>query len=70
MGNAWIGGFSVKSQLEIVQLQIGMCPQFDVLWDELTIEEHLLFYARVKGVAPKDEDFQVTKALKEVQLTE
>ena len=26
MGNAWIGGFSVKSQLEIVQLQIGMCP--------------------------------------------
>ena len=47
-----------------------MCPQFDVLWDELTIEEHLLFYARVKGVAPKDEEYQVIKALKEVQLTE
>jgi ABC-type multidrug transport system ATPase subunit len=58
----------VKSQLEIVQLQIGMCPQFDVLWDELTVEEHLLFYARVKGVAPKDEAFQVTKCLTEVQL--
>jgi ABC-type multidrug transport system ATPase subunit len=66
MGNAWIGGFSVKSQLEIVQLQIGMCPQFDVLWDELTVEEHLLFYARVKGVSPNEEEYQVTKALGEV----
>jgi ABC-type multidrug transport system ATPase subunit len=47
-----------------------MCPQFDVLWDELTVEEHLLFYARVKGVAPKDESFQVTKCLTEVQLQE
>lgn len=26
MGNAWVGGFSVMKQLQIVQLQIGMCP--------------------------------------------
>ena len=26
LGNAWIGGFDIKSQLEIVQLQIGVCP--------------------------------------------
>jgi ABC-type multidrug transport system ATPase subunit len=45
-----------------------MCPQFDILWDELTVEEHLLFYARIKGIAPKDEEFQVTKAIGEVQL--
>jgi ABC-type multidrug transport system ATPase subunit len=25
-GNAWIGGFSIRSQLELVQLQIGVCP--------------------------------------------
>jgi len=25
-GSAWIGGFSIKNQLEIVQLQIGVCP--------------------------------------------
>lgn len=55
-GNAWIGGFSVNSQLEVVQLQIGVCPQFDILWDSLTVEEHLLFYARIKGICPEDED--------------
>ena len=31
-------------------MNIGVCPQFDLLWPELTIEEHLLFYARLKGV--------------------
>lgn len=53
-GNAWIGGFSIKTQLEIVQLQIGLCPQFDVLWNDLTVQEHLEFYARIKGVAPHE----------------
>ena len=67
-GNAWIGGYSLQGQLELVQLQIGVCPQFDVLWEILTVEEHLLFYARIKGVQPEDEESMVTKALKDVQL--
>jgi ABC-type multidrug transport system ATPase subunit len=29
---------------------MGVCPQFDILWGELTIEEHLYFYSRLKGV--------------------
>jgi ABC-type multidrug transport system ATPase subunit len=45
-----------------------VCPQFDILWDELTVEEHLLFYARIKGITPEEEDFRVNQALKEVQL--
>jgi len=24
---------------------MGVCPQFDILWPDLTVEEHLLFYA-------------------------
>ena len=40
-GNAWIGGYDLKNQLDIVRLQIGVCPQFDILWDILTVEEHL-----------------------------
>jgi ABC-type multidrug transport system ATPase subunit len=56
--------------LELVQLQIGVCPQFDILWNELSCEEHLLFYARLKGVKPSEEYKMVKKALEEVQLTE
>jgi len=32
-----------------------VCPQFDLLWPDLTVEEHLLFYARLKGVSPMEE---------------
>ncbi len=32
------------------------------------MEEHLLFYARLKGVPPEKEQSMIFKALKEVQL--
>jgi ABC-type multidrug transport system ATPase subunit len=47
-----------------------VCPQFDILWENLTVREHLLFYARVKGVSPAEELKFVEKALAEVQLTD
>ena len=34
---------------------IGYCPQFDALFDELTAREHLLLYARIKGVQQRDQ---------------
>ena len=33
-----------------VQRVLGVCPQFDRVWEELSVAEHLLFYARLKGV--------------------
>ena len=40
-----------------------------MLWDDLTVEEHLYFYARLKGIAPDKEAEMVNKAIKEVLLT-
>lgn len=67
-GNAWVAGFDIKNQLDQVQLQMGVCPQFDILWADLTVEEHLLFYARLKGISPKEEKGMATQAMKEVYL--
>lgn len=36
----------------------------------MTVEEHLLFYSRIKGVSPEDEEAMVDQVLKEVHLTE
>jgi len=69
-GSAWINGFDIKRNLEIVQLMIGVCPQFDILWPELTVEEHLFFYARLKGIDSHEEQERVTRALQEVQLSQ
>ena len=29
-GNAWIGGYSILHDMQQVQLQMGVCPQFDI----------------------------------------
>ena len=31
---------------------IGYCPQYDALFQMLTVSEHLWFYAKLKGVPP------------------
>ena len=38
---------------------IGVCPQHDILFDELTCGEHLKLYGIIKGVDPDRIDNQV-----------
>jgi ABC-type multidrug transport system ATPase subunit len=33
----------------------GICPQADRVWDDLTVQQHLTFYARLQGVDRKHE---------------
>ncbi|KAJ1548585.1 hypothetical protein HK405_002324 [Cladochytrium tenue] len=42
---------------------------FDIVWEGLSIEEHLYFYARLKGVNRHDERTTVEKAMEQVSLT-
>jgi ABC-type multidrug transport system fused ATPase/permease subunit len=36
-GNAWIGGYDIISKVSKAQLEMGVCPQFDLLWPQLTV---------------------------------
>ncbi len=36
-------------QISSIHRHLGVCPQFDIQYPDLTCEEHLLFYARLKG---------------------
>ena len=29
--------------------EVGVCPQFNAIYENLTVEEHLLFFGRLKG---------------------
>ncbi|KAI9356786.1 hypothetical protein DFJ73DRAFT_758520 [Zopfochytrium polystomum] len=76
-GNAWLSGYNIKSEISDVYKVIGICPQFpdvvppqfDILWDDLNVEEHLYFYARLKGVERAEERPTVEKAMEQVSLT-
>uniref|UniRef100_A0A674CCR5 ATP binding cassette subfamily A member 12 n=1 Tax=Salmo trutta TaxID=8032 RepID=A0A674CCR5_SALTR len=49
-------------------INIGYCPQVDALDDLLTGEEHLYFYARIRGIAKREIDRVVNYLLKKLEL--
>ncbi|XP_021733802.1 ABC transporter A family member 2-like isoform X2 [Chenopodium quinoa] len=70
-GDALIYGNSIRNSAGMSNIRkiIGLCPQFDVLWNELTGEEHLQLFARIKGLPPASTKEAVKKSLEEVRLT-
>ncbi|XP_053321852.1 phospholipid-transporting ATPase ABCA1 isoform X2 [Spea bombifrons] len=51
MGTAYIMGKDIRSELSSIRQNLGVCPQHNVLFDMLTVEEHIWFYARLKGLS-------------------
>ncbi|KAL0963737.1 hypothetical protein UPYG_G00310290, partial [Umbra pygmaea] len=49
-------------------INIGYCPQVDALDELLTGEEHLYFYARIKGICKREMDQVVNYLLKKLEL--
>ena len=47
-GDAIINGYSILTDMEGVRQSLGLCPQHNVLYDRLTVREHLNFFARLK----------------------
>ena len=67
-GSAFIRGNSIKTELERAHELIGYCPQFDLLWEDLSVENTLLFYSRIKNKETDKINSMVEKILKDVKL--
>lgn len=69
-GDASFGGLSLKNDLGSIRQSLGLCFQHDVLYSLLTVEEHLMFYARIKGYHGSELKEIISSKIKEVGLTE
>eukprot|EP00069_Balaena_mysticetus_P020158 bmy_02722T0 len=49
-GQAYINGYEISQDMLQVWKSMGWCPQHDILFDNLTVAEHLYFYAQLKGL--------------------
>ncbi|KAI3884200.1 hypothetical protein MKX03_025665 [Papaver bracteatum] len=69
-GDALIYGNSVRSSIGMTNIRriIGVCPQFDILWPEISCEEHLRLFGSIKGLPPSLLDTIVKEALANVKL--
>ena len=63
-GDAFIRGLSASSDMDTINRQMGVCPQHDVLWDELTGYEHLYLFSTMRGMGGKERDDEVALRLK------
>ena len=67
-GNAFIRGNSILKNIEKTYEYIGYCPQFDLLWEDLSVENTLLFYSRMKNKEEAKIKIMVEKILEDVKL--
>ncbi|RHZ80225.1 hypothetical protein Glove_138g24 [Diversispora epigaea] len=68
-GDALLYGYSVKSDMNSIRKIMGICPQHDILFNELTAREHIELYAGIKNIPHSEIDKLVEERLASVRLT-
>uniref|UniRef100_A0A8C1VCG3 ABC transporter domain-containing protein n=1 Tax=Cyprinus carpio TaxID=7962 RepID=A0A8C1VCG3_CYPCA len=67
-GTAYINGYDIRSDMDTIRTHLGMCPQHNVLFNDLTVEEHIYFYARLKGRSSKEVQKEIDQMIRDVGL--
>ncbi|GCB61728.1 hypothetical protein scyTo_0007097, partial [Scyliorhinus torazame] len=68
-GSATIYGHDIRTEMDEIRKNLGMCPQHNVLFDKLTVEEHLWFYSRLKGMAEDELRKEMDKMIEDLELS-
>lgn len=69
-GQVHINGYNIQTQTKKARESFGLCPQHNVLFDELTVEEHLYFFYSLKESPEVSWKAHVNDVLTSVDLTE
>ena len=67
-GDAFMNNASITNDLKKIRQSIGVCPQHDVLWEELSAYQHLYVYAVLKNCEIKEIDATITSLLHTLRL--
>ncbi|XP_021369630.1 ATP-binding cassette sub-family A member 2-like isoform X2 [Mizuhopecten yessoensis] len=68
-GYALIYDNDIRTDMDLIRQSLGMCPQHNVLFDKLTVQEHLWFYARLKGMKMEDIKPEMETMLEDIGLS-
>uniref|UniRef100_A0A4W6D1H6 ATP-binding cassette, sub-family A (ABC1), member 1A n=1 Tax=Lates calcarifer TaxID=8187 RepID=A0A4W6D1H6_LATCA len=67
-GTAYILGKDIRTELSTIRQNLGVCPQHNVLFSMLTVEEHIWFYARLKGLPEEKVKAEMEQIVNDVGL--
>ncbi|CAH1794818.1 unnamed protein product [Owenia fusiformis] len=68
-GMANVSDYDITTNIDGVRSSLGICPQHDVLFDTLTVDEHLRFFAKLKGCKASALDQEVNTMIQSIGLT-
>ena len=54
-GEMKVGGLDLKYDMDELRKMLGVCPQHNILWDDITVHEHLYIFSLFKGMTDKEE---------------
>ena len=69
-GKAELEGLDIFEKQDKFRENLGVCPQHNVLFDYLTVREHLELYAAFKGISNQIIKKKVEKMLYEIELVD
>ncbi|XP_041125605.1 retinal-specific phospholipid-transporting ATPase ABCA4 [Polyodon spathula] len=67
-GTAIIKGKDIRTDIDTIRQSLGMCPQHNILFHHLTVAEHILFYAQLKGKPKAEAEKEVEEMLEDIGL--
>lgn len=62
------GSIDLIEQRDLCRNLISVCPQYDLLWLDLTVEENMRLVGLFKGISPKEIDSQIEMVLRKINL--
>lgn len=60
-GEMYLEGHNITKEVSKVQRYLGFCPQHNILFDQLTVREHIIFFALMKGFPLRDVEKEVIR---------
>ncbi|KAI8435956.1 hypothetical protein MSG28_004122 [Choristoneura fumiferana] len=69
-GSVWLAGYDVAQQTAAARAHLGFCPQHNVLFNELTVREHLEFFSRLKGLRGQELKDDIDLLIAKLELEE
>lgn len=67
-GTAIINGRDIRKDINDIRSSIGFCPQHNILFEDLTVREHITFFSLLKGLAKEDVEREVERYVKLLKL--
>lgn len=67
-GEIHIGNLDVRKDFNKIRKLIGYCPQTNPIFDSISVQEHVEYFARIKGIPRKIRPTLVERAIKQLGL--